>query len=277
MTGRRRLEDVSHFFLDGGGSIPAEPITRLPIRTRPRLLQVVSASSRVVGAMVVAGMAAALARGGKRVLVGEGPPTAFGAAFGLGLVLPGDRSAQPILETPAGVWVSTVDLGRPISCLDPQIRRAVEERVAESDVVFIHFGLSDLESVQPNVASPDELIFIVDEPTADGLLEVYRAIKGVVAGNEAVSVRLIVHGNPSSSGVSWARLVEGVERFLHRDCTILGTLREESRLATTFLSGAFFDEGWDEIVRVLAPLASRWSRPVTETERRNPVLRLPGR
>lgn len=277
MTGGRRLEDVSHFFLGSGGSIPVKPVNRLPSATRPRLIHVVSVSSRVIGAMVVAGVAAALARGGTRVLVGEGPPTAFGAAFGLGLVLTGARSARPILETPAGVWVSTVDLGRPISCLDPQIRRAVEERVAESDVVFIHVGLSDLDSVQPNIASPDEIVFIVGEPTADGVLEVYRAIKRVVAGNAEASVRLITHGDPSGSGVSWSRLAEGVERFLRRDCPILGTLREEGRLASTFLSGAFFNEGWDEIGRVLAPLAGRWSRPMTETEGRNPGLRLPGR
>ncbi len=59
---RRRLEDVSHFFLDTDRAEPPNAIPRERSNGRARIVHLVSVAHDIPGAMVVAGLAALSAR-----------------------------------------------------------------------------------------------------------------------------------------------------------------------------------------------------------------------
>jgi hypothetical protein len=72
---------------------------------------------------------------------------------------------------------------------------------------------------------------------------------------------MIAIGSSTAIGRPLSRLTEAVERFLRRDCSVIGRVPDASTLAAHFLSGAFLDAGREEIARVLGPIAGRWLRP----------------
>lgn len=252
----RRLEDVSHYFLDRDArTLP--PASTHP--SRPRVIHFVSVSDRVVGAMVVSGMAIAVTRGGRSVVAASLSAHPFDVGFGLGVVS-FDRSALlPIVETASGVgFLAAAGEGYlPVYSCDPDLGRILANRIAQSDMVFVHLTGADAILPQGDLEVADELIVIIDDPTEERVLDAYRAIKYAVACNAAVLIRLVLHGRRAHPDVAWARLVDGVERFLDRECWIVGSIDDEA-LAAAFLSGAFFERGWEEIAKTLAPLGSRW-------------------
>ena len=112
-AGARRLEDVSHFFLDTNRAEPPTAISSVTLNSclaprerssgRARIVHLVSVAHDIPGAMVVAGLAALSARSGMRVLVAEATEHPFDAAFALGVFLADPIHRRPIAETRSGV------------------------------------------------------------------------------------------------------------------------------------------------------------------------------
>ena len=261
---RRRLEDVSHFFLDTDRAEPPNAIPRERSNGRAWIVHLVSVAHDIPGAMVVAGLAALSARSGMRVLVAEATEHPFDAAFALGVFRANPPHRRPIAETRSGVGVLTAPLvgsTLPPLYLQPDDLRAVQDRLRGADLVFVHLGRGKVARVQPEIAPPDELVVVVPDAGPDAQLDAYRAIKEVVHWNHGVRIGMIAAGSSPAIGRPLSRLTEAVERFLRRDCSVIGRIPDASTLAAHFLSGAFLDAGGDEIARVLGPIAGRWMRP----------------
>ena len=261
---RRRLEDVSHFFLDTDRAEPPNAIPRERSNGRARIVHLVSVAHDIPGAMVVAGLAALSARSGMRVLVAEATEHPFDAAFALGVFRADPPHRRPIAETRSGVGVLAAPLvgsTLPPVYLQPDDLRAVQDRLRGADLVFVHLGRGKVARVQPEIAPPDELVVVVPDAGLDVQLDAYRAIKEVVRWNHGVRIGMIAAGSSPAIGRPLSRLTEAVERFLRRDCSVIGRVPDASTLAAHFLSGAFLDAGSDEIARVLGPIAGRWMRP----------------
>jgi len=281
---RRRLEDVSHFFLDTDRAEPPNAISGVTLNSclaprersngRARIVHLVSVAHDIPGAMVVAGLAALSARSGMRVLVAEATEHPFDAAFALGVFRADPAHRRPIAETRSGVGVLAAPLvgsTLPPIYLQPDDLRAVQDRLRVADLVFVHLGRGEVARVQPEIAPPDELVVVVPDAGPDAQLDAYRAIKEVVRWNHGVRIGMIVAGSSLARrkivdsrpviGRPLSRLTEAVERFLRRDCSVIGRVPDAATLAVHFLSGAFLDAGGDEIARVLGPIAGRWMRP----------------
>ena len=281
---RRRLEDVSHFFLDTDRAEPPNAISGVTLNSclaprersngRARIVHLVSVAHDIPGAMVVAGLAALSARSGMRVLVAEATEHPFDAAFALGVFRADPTHRRPIAETRSGVGVLAAPLvgsTLPPIYLQPDDLRAVQDRLRVADLVFVHLGRGEVARVQPEIAPPDELVVVVPDAGPDAQLDAYRAIKEVVRWNHGVRIGMIAAGSSLARrkivdsrpviGRPLSRLTEAVERFLRRDCSVIGRVPDAATLAVHFLSGAFLDAGGDEIARVLGPIAGRWMRP----------------
>ena len=261
---RRRLEDVSHFFLDTNRAEPSNAIPRERSNGRARIVHLVSVAHDIPGAMVVAGLAALSARSGMRVLVAEATEHPFDAAFALGVFRADPAHRRPIAETRSGVGVLAAPLvgsTLPPVYLQPDDLRTVQDRLRGADLVFVHLGRGKVARVQPEIAPPDELVVVVPDAGLDAQLDAYRAIKEVVRWNHGVRIGMIAAGSSPAIGRPLSRLTEAVERFLRRDCSVIGRIPDTSTLVAHFLSGAFLDAGREEIARVLGPIAGRWMRP----------------
>jgi hypothetical protein len=220
--------------------------------------------------MVVAGLAALSARSGMRVLVAEATEHPFDAAFALGVFRADPPHRGPIAETRSGVGVLAAPLvgsTLPPVYLQPDDLRAVQDRLRGADLVFVHLGRGKVARVQPEIAPPDELVVVVSDAGPDAQLDAYRSIKEVVRWNHGVRIGMIAAGSSPAIGRPLSRLTEAVERFLRRDCSVIGRVPDASTLAAHFLSGAFLDAGGEEIARVLGPIAGRWMRPIGSPER----------
>lgn len=276
---RRRLEDVSHFFLDTDRAGPPNAAPSERSNGRARIVHLVSVAHDIPGAMVVAGLAALSARSGMRVLVAEATEHPFDAAFALGVFRADPVHRCPIAETRSGVGVLTAPLvgsTLPPVYLRPDDLRAVQDRLRGADLVFVHLGRGDVARVRPEIAPPDELVVVVPDAGPEDQLDAYRVIKevvrwshgvriGMIAAGSSLARRKIVDSRPAI-GRPLSRLTEAVERFLRRDGPVIGRVPDASTLAAHFLSGAFLDAGGDEITRVLGPIAGRWMRPTGSPE-----------
>ncbi len=263
-AGARRLEDVSHFFLDTDRAEPPNAAPRERSSGRARIVHLLSVAHDIPGAMVVAGLAALSARSGMRVLVAEATEHSFDAAFALGVSRADPAHRRPIAEARSGVGVLAAPLvgsTLPLFYLQPDDLRAVQDRLHGSDLVVVHLGRGEVACVQQEIAPPDELVIVVPDAGLDAQLDAYRAIKEVVRWNPEVRIGVIAAGASPTLGRPLSRLTEAVERFLRRDCSVIGRIPDGSTLVAHFLSGAFLDAGGDEITRVLGPIASRWMRP----------------
>src|SRR3990172_291290 len=98
-AGARRLEDVSHFFLDTNRAEPPNAIPRERSNGRAWIVHLVSVAHDIPGAMVVAGLAALSSRSGMRVLVAEATEHPFDAAFALGVFRADPPHRPPIAPT----------------------------------------------------------------------------------------------------------------------------------------------------------------------------------
>jgi hypothetical protein len=259
----RRLEDVSHFFLDADRPESRNSLKRERTSGQPRIVHLASVADRVPGAMIVAGLAALSVQSGMRVLVAEAFEHPFDVAFALGVSRAELVHQRPIAEARSGVGVLAAPLvgsTLPSFYLQPDDLRAVQDRLRGADLVFVHPGCGEVERVQPEIAFPDELVVVVPEASLDGQLDAYRAIKGVIRWNPEVRIGVIAAGASPALGRPLSRLTEAVEGFLRRDCSVIGRISDASTLVAHFLSGAFLDAGREEIARVLGPIASRWMR-----------------
>lgn len=262
-AGARRLEDIAHFFLDTDRAEPPNAIPRERSSGRARIVHLLSVAHDIPGAMIVAGLAALSARSGMRVLVAEAFEQPFDVAFALGVFQADPPHRQPIAEARSGVGVLAAPLvgsTLPPFYLQPDDLRAVQDRLRGSDLVFVHLGRGEVARVQPEIAPPDELVVVVPDEGLDAQLDAYRVIKEVVRWNPEVRIGVIAAGASPAPGRPLSRLTEAVERFLRRDCSVIGRIPDASTLAAHFLSGAFLDAGREEIARVLGPIAGRWIR-----------------
>jgi hypothetical protein len=199
-----------------------------------------------------------------RVLVAEAFEHPFDVAFALGVSRAELIHQRPIAEARSGVGVLAAPLvgsTLPSFYLQPDDLRAVQDRLRRADLVFVHLGRGKVARVQPEIAPPDELVVVVPDAGLDAQLDAYRAIKEVVRWNHGVRIGMIAAGSSPAIGRPLSRLTEAVERFLRRDCSVIGRVPDTSTLAAHFLSGAFLDAGGDEIAHVLGPIAGRWMRP----------------
>ena len=205
---RRRLEDVSHFFLDTDRAEPPNAISSVTPNSclaprersngRARIVHLVSVAHDIPGAMVVAGLAALSARSGMRVLVAEATEHPFDAAFALGVFRADPPHRGPIAETRSGVGVLAAPLvgsTLPPIYLQPDDLRAVQDRLRGADLVFVHLGRGKVARVQSEIAPPDELVVVVPDAGLDAQLDAYRAIKEVVRWNHGVRIGMIVAGS----------------------------------------------------------------------------------
>jgi len=266
----RRLEDVAHFFLDADRPESRNSLKRERTSGQPRIVHLASVADRVPGAMIVAGLAALSVQSGMRVLVAEAFEHPFDVAFALGVSRIEIVHQRPIAEARSGVGVLAAPLvgsTLPSFYLQPDDLRAVQDRLRRADLVFVHLGRGKVARVQPEIAPPDELVVVVPDAGLDAQLDAYRAIKEVVRWNHGVRIGMIAAGSSPAIGRPLSRLTEAVERFLRRDCSVIGRVPDTSTLAAHFLSGAFLDTGGDEIAHVLGPIAGRWMRPNGSPER----------
>jgi hypothetical protein len=229
------------------------------------MVHVVSVTDQVPAAMLVAGLAALTVRGGKRVLAAQTSDQPFDVWFALGVLGQIADSSLPIVATPSGVDVLTIPLrgSTPLGLYARReaLRAVIQQHLLGCDLVFAHLDLSSIERIRSEVAPPDELVVVASETPPDVQQHAYRIIKQVVAWNAGVRIGLIASGPPPAIGPPLARVREAVDRFLHCDSAVLGRLPVQSGLASSFLSGAMLEIGWEEITRVLGPIANRWIEP----------------
>lgn len=264
---QRRLEDVSHYFF---GSVQTAPSSH-PSADRPRtgerrarVVHVLSVEDRVVGAMVVSGLAASVARLGGRVLVAALYEQGFDVAFGLGAA--GLTGCDSMAVTASGVRVLPAPLvgsWRPGMLFVPDGTREWDTQVRGSDVVFLHVNPSQGYAGTAHLAEPDEVVILGGTVSVDGLTRAYLAVKRAVLVNPGVDLALLTVGDSGACGARWGDLVHAVSTFLRRECVVIGKLTDTSRLCHAFFSGRFLDEAGEEVNRTLAPIATRWSRSGT--------------
>ena len=261
---QRRLEDVSHYFFGSVQTSRFNPARPQAGERRARVVHVLSGDDRVVGAMVVSGLAASVARLGRRVLVAAAYEQSFDVAFGLGTA--GFTGHDSTVVAASGVRVVPAPLvgsGRPGTLIVPDAKREWDAQVRRSDVVFLHVnsGQGHLDAVQ--LPEPDEVVILGGAVSVDRLMWTYLAVKRTVLSNPGVGLALLTLGDSGGSGARWGDLVHAVSTFLRRECVVIGKLTDTSRLCHAFFSGRFLDEAGDEVNRTLAPIATRWSHSDT--------------
>jgi hypothetical protein len=261
----RRLEDVSHLFL--GDTRPVATVTGVakgpepPLpRSRTLTVYLASQSDHVAAAMVVAGSAGMLARGGRRVLVGQTHEQLFGLVFGLSGYRGGDQ-AEPFVKSDVGPWVSRAPLigrGRPGVFRDRGLRCRWDARAAEMDVVMVHVNADGDWSWTSGAPPPDELVLLAGDASYEALIQSYRAVKWAVAHNPDVCIRLVVLTPDDTENARWLKVVQAVDTFVGKPCPVIGAIQHVTDLAGSFLAGRLWDEGDDRVSRLVSPLLGRW-------------------
>ncbi len=262
----RRLEDVSHLFL--GDARPVATVASVakdqkhPLqRARPLTVYLASQSDHVAAAMVVAGSAGMLARGGGRVLVGQTHEQLFGLVFGLSGNLGGDQ-ADPFVKSDIGAWVSRAPLigrGRPGVFRDRGLRRRWDERAADVDVVMVHVNADGDGSWTSCGPPPDELVLLAGDASYESVIQSYRAVKWAVARNPDVCIRLVLLNPDDAENTRWLKVVQAVNAFVGKSCPVVGTVHHAADLAGSFLSGRLWDGGGDQVSSLVSPLVARWA------------------
>jgi hypothetical protein len=262
----RRLEDVSHLFLGEARpvgrvtSVAKAPAPPLP-KSRSLTVYLASQSDHVAAAMVVAGSAGMLARGGRRVLVGQTHEQLFGLVFGLSGSR-GNDQAEPFVKSDVGPWVSRAPLigrGRPGVFRDQALRRQWDARAAEVDVVMIHVNTDGDWSWTSGGSPPDELVLLAGDGSYESLIQSYRAVKWAVARNPDVCIRLVLLKSDDAENARWLKVVQAVDTFVGRPCLVVGTVQHTADLAGSFLSGRLWDEGGARLSSLVSPLVARWA------------------
>lgn len=260
---QRRLEDVSHFFLDHRGSAqPHQPPSLALPRAEPRarVVYLAGLGDDVTTAMIAAGLAACVSTAGRRVLVAQLDEQPFGVAVALGVTRIGDESG--VVELTSHLWVSPGPLlgaRRPGVLFDQ--RRAVQwgAGAAHVDLVLVHVNNQQAISRVPGIPIPDEFLAVEGEGGRDAAIHVYRTIKRALSWNPAMDLGLIAIGHHSlRSGSSMDTLVRAVGTFLGRECPVVGAVPDASSLSRAVLSGVALREGRDEFSRSLKAVADRW-------------------
>jgi hypothetical protein len=263
----RRLEDVSHLFL--GDAKPVATVTAgvakgpeppLP-RSRPLTVYLASQSDHVAAAMVVAGSAGMLARGGRHVLVGQTHEQLFGLIFGLSGYR-GGAQAESFVKSDVGPWVSRAPLigrERPGVFRDRGLRRRWDARAAEADVVMVHINADDDGSWTSGGPPPDELVLLAGDAAYESLIQSYRAVIGAVARNPDVCIRLVLLGPDATENARWLKVVQAVNTFVGKPCPVIGGIQRVTDLAGSFLAGRLWDEGDDRVSLLVSPLLGRWA------------------
>ena len=257
----RRLEDVSHFFLGRSEPDPrpdSPPVVQSKL-TGPRIAVLTSMARGMPGPLVAVGMAALLAKAGKKVVVAEGSSQVFGVTFAVGL----HRSHKP--EKAAIQKVAGVDLlSQPLSgaslpryYLDSREYQSLREELRTYDLICVHLEERDVGRVSAEMEVPHEAVLVVPDDDLDAQRKAYRMIKQLAVWNPFVRIALITTGNPLGERRLF-RVHEATRHFLQRECLDLGRLSDECSLPSVFLSSAVLDSGWKEVQRHLGPLVDRW-------------------
>ncbi len=259
---QRRLEDVSHFFLDHRTSV--QPVSVTPARAEPRarVVYVAGLGDDVSAAVITAGLAACAATSGRRVLLAQVDEQPFDVAIALGATRASDQSA--LMEAATDLWVSPRPLlgaKRPGVLFDQRLAGQWEAGAAQADVVLIHANNRHPISRVPGMPTPDEFLVMEGDGGRDAAIQVYRTIKRMVSWNSAVELGLIaVGGNDLRPGSSLERVAQAVGAFLARDCRVVGRVGDAAALSRAVLSGVVRCEARDEVSPWLKPIADRWDR-----------------
>lgn len=261
---QRRLEDVSHFFLDHRSSLQPH---QLPVLAPPggdrraRTIYIAGLGDHVTAAMIVAGLAACVAHLGRRVLVGQIHEQPFGVAVALGVTRTGDESV--VVEAASSLWVSPEPLlgtQRPGVLFDQRAAAQWGAVAAHVDLVIVHVNNHGGMSRVPGMPIPDEFLVVAGEGGRDEALHLYRTIKRALSWNPSMELGLIALDRQDDRLRSILnKVVQAVETFLGRECPVVGTVPDASALSRAFLSGVGFREGGDELPRLLKLVAGRWA------------------
>lgn len=259
----RRLEDVSHLFL--GDAKPVETVTGIGTgpehprqKPRPLTLYLVSQTDHVAAAMVAAGSAGMLARAGRRVLVGQTHEQAFGLVFGLSGYRGSDRG-EPFVRSAIGAWVARAPLigrSRPGVFRDRGSRHGWDARSAEMDVVMVH--VNGDWSWTMGGPPPDELVILAGDASYEAAINSFRMVKWAVANNPNVCIRLLSLKPDDAENARWLKVVQAVDAFIGKSCQVLGAVEHATDLAGAFLAGRLWDDGDDQVRRLVSPLVARW-------------------
>ncbi len=265
----RKLEDVSHFFLDTGVAGLSSFSSHEEPRVR-RLVYVVSTAEAVPGAIISAAFAAIAAHRGKQVLAAEVQGHPFGVLFALGVGAQTGGQRMAIIDTPCGVRVLASPLsGSSLSGwhVYQEDLRVVQDQWRQSELVVVHLEKEDLDRASSGLTPPDDCVIVASEALPDGQSEAYHAIKRFLRWRPDMRLALIASGD-SDGGPPLSRVREAVSGFLRRDCLVLGRVPEPAALAAHFLSGGLLEQGWADVRRVFEPMVSRWMAvPVSEASR----------
>lgn len=260
---QRRLEDVSHFFLDHRSSLPRQLPSRTPLgaERRARTVFVAGLGDRVTAAITAAGLAACAAHLGRRVLVGQIHEQPFDVAAALGVIRTGGDPV--VVEAASNLWVSPEPLlgtQRPGVLLDQGAAAQWGTGAAHVDLVLVHVNNPDGISRAPGIPIPDEFLVVAGEGGRDAAIHLYRTIKRTLSWNPAMELGVIAWGHHDHRVRSvLQKVVEAVGRFLGRECPVVGTVPDASVLSRAFLAGVGFREGRDEVSCWLKLVAGRWT------------------
>jgi hypothetical protein len=271
---KRRLEDVSHFFLDHRGSPQPHQVPFLAppsAERRARVIYVAGLGDHVTAAMTAAGLAASAAHLGRRVLVGQIHEQPFGVAVALGVTRTGDESV--VVEAASNLWVSPEPLlgtQRPGVLFDQRATAEWGTWAAQVDLVLVHVNNPDRISRVPGMPIPDEFLAVAGEGGRDAAIHLYWTIKRTLSWNPSMEVGLIALGHHDDHLRSiLEKLVQAVGTFLGRECPVVGMVPDAAALSRAFLSGVVVREGRDEISRLLKLVAGRWAASDTTPGRRS--------
>jgi hypothetical protein len=129
---------------------------------------------------------------------------------------------------------------------------------SEADVVVIHVNHDSGIPGMDGIPVPDEFVMMVGDAAHESLVRSYQAIKRVVRWNSDVVLRLATADPDVGAEPRWLGVVRAVETFLGRQCVLDRSCRQESALASSFLSGRLGRDGGDQVIRMVESIVNRW-------------------